>query len=129
MNNQAAVRLISILFAVGTAGVSYAAEASATDAGEPQSSSPYQMREGANVALLGNGTPSDLLRSQLLRIDGDIDAVEDLTEQEARFQHNDTLMNTHPVLAIRSATTDSLRTMPSRSISPVLRLKRNSREE
>jgi hypothetical protein len=130
MSNQAAAVLISILFAVGTAGISYAADARATDTGELQGSDAHHMREGANVALFGSGIPPGFLRNQLLLIDGENDETKDLTEQEVRFQHNEqTLMNTHPVLAIRSATTGSVMTIPARSISPVLRLKRNSREE
>ena len=130
MNDQVAAVLISILFAVGTVGVSYAADSSRTDAGELQSSNPHQMKEGADVALVTSTIPAGLLRNQLLMIDGDIDEAKDLTEQDVRFQHNErNLMNTHPVLAIRSATTGSLSAISTRSISPVLRLKRNSREE
>jgi len=129
MNNQDAVVVISIFFAVGTAGVSYAADSSTGGAAEPQGSNPHQIREGANVVLVTGTIPASLLRNQLM-IDGDIEEAKDLTEQEVQFQHKElALLNSHPVLAVRSAITDSLGAISNRSISPVLRLKRNSREE
>ena len=122
--NKAAAVLISILFAVGTAGILYAA-----DAGGPQASKSHQ-RERANVALVGITAPTGPLRGHVLAIDGDNDEVKDLTGQEVRFQHIErTLLETHPVLAITSASAGSPGTISARSISPVLRLKRNSLEE
>ena len=129
MNKQAAPILVSVLLAMGTAGVSYAVDGSASVADEPQSSSPIEIREGANVAL-GSGIPARRMASQMLLIDGESYRVKVLREQEVRFQHDErTHMNAHPVLAIQSGATWSLRAMPTRSISPVMRLKRNSREE
>jgi hypothetical protein len=129
MNKQAAPILVSVLLAVGTVGVSYAAAVSASVADEPQGSSPIEIREAANVAL-GSGIPARRMASQMLTIDGENDTVKVLTEQEVRFQHDErTHMNAHPVLAIKSGATWSLRAMVTRSISPVMRLKRNSREE
>jgi hypothetical protein len=128
MNKQAAPILVSVLLALGTAGVSYAADVSASVTDEPQSSSPIEIREGANVAL-GSGIPARRLASPTLTI-GENYTVNVLTEQEVRFQHDErTHMSAHPVLAINSGVTWSLRAMATRSISPVMRLKQNSREE
>ena len=128
MNKQAAPILVFVLLAVSTAGVSYAAVVSASVADEPQGSSPIEM-SGANVSLR-SGIPARRMASQMLPIDGENYRVKVLREQEVRFQHDErTHMNAHPVLAIQSGATWSLRAMPSRSISPVMRLKRNSREE
>jgi hypothetical protein len=128
MNKQAAPILVSVLLAVGTAGVSYAANVSASVA-EPQGSSPIEIREAANVALMSAIAVPPMVR-QMLTIDGENYTVRVRGEQEVLFQHDErTHMNTYPVLAIKSGATWSLRALPTRSISPVMRLKRNSREE
>jgi hypothetical protein len=128
MNKQAVPILVSVLLAVSTAGVSYAAAVIASVADETQGSSPIEIREGANVALW-SGIPARRMAGQMFTI-GENYTLNVLTDQEVRFQHDErTDMNAHPVLAIKSGATWSPRAMPTRSISPVMRLKRNSREE
>ena len=92
MNKQVGAIVVSILFAVGTAAVSYAADTS-----EPlQGSTPPEVKEGANAAPEG-GTPRSMLTGELLKIDGTDYVVKDQSGKEVRFQIDErTLMNANP---------------------------------
>jgi hypothetical protein len=91
MNKQAGAIVVSILFAVGTAAASYAA-----DAGAPvQSSHSPNLKKGAN-ATPESGTPR-VVPGELVKIDGKYYAVKDRSGKEPRIQLDErTTMNAHP---------------------------------
>ena len=92
MNKQTGAIVFSILFAVGIAGFSYAADTSA-----PQSSNPKVGGEGANVAP-SSGTPAGVVTGELLKIDGINYTMKDQSGKEVRFQIDPsrTMMNIQP---------------------------------
>jgi hypothetical protein len=121
--------LISLLVALGVTGLSYAADVSTSGAGTPQASGPIDIREPANVTLQSGMSPRRGV-SQMVTIGGEQYTAKVPTEQEVRVQRDEqTHMNANPVLAIKSDVTWSFRAGPARSIPPVMRLQRNSREE
>ena len=92
MNKQAGAIAVSILFAMGTAAASYAADASAPVQG---SHSP-NLKEGANAASEG-GTPRSVVTGELVKIDGKYYVVKDQSGKEPRIRLDErTTMNAHP---------------------------------
>jgi hypothetical protein len=91
MNKQAGAIVVSILFAVCTAGASYAAGAS-----EPQGSNPAKVGEGSNVSPAS--APPRMVTGELLKIEGNNYTVKDQSGKEVRFQLDEgrTMMNAHP---------------------------------
>ena len=95
MNKQAGAIVVSILFAVGTAGASYAAGAS-----HPQGSNVIKVGlEGANIAPAGGFLP-EMVTGELTKIDGNAYTVKDKSGKVVNFQIDQarTMMNTHPVV-------------------------------
>ena len=97
MNKQAGAIVISILFAVGTAGASYAAGAS-----EPQGSNFKKGLEGANSIPTGALLPR-MVTGELQKIEGNYYTVKDQTGKVVNFQIDEsrTMMHTHPVVGDR----------------------------
>jgi len=105
MNKQAGAIVISILFAVGTAAPSYAADArgpskgsdpGAGEAAKPKASDPKKVKEGGNVAPEG-GIPPSVLTGELRKIDGKDYVVKDQSGKEVHFQIDErTMMNANP---------------------------------
>lgn len=116
MNKQAGAIVVSILFAVGTAGASYAADktdpmkgsdpkkvqegvkdSGAAEAAKPMKpSDPKKVKEGANVAPQ-SGIPDRVVTGELLKIDGKNYVVKDQAGKEVQFQLDDrTRMNARP---------------------------------
>ena len=92
MNKQAGAIAVSILFAMGTAAASYAADASAP----VQSSHSPNLKEGASAASEG-GTPRSAVTGELVKIDGKYYAVKDQSGKEPRIQLDErTTMNAVP---------------------------------
>ena len=92
MNTQAGAIVISILFAVGTAGASYAADTT----GPLQGSDPLKVREGVNASPEG-GMPPEVVTGELLTIDGKNYIVKDRSGKKVHFQLDErTLMNARP---------------------------------
>ena len=92
MNKQAGAIVVSILFAVGSAAASYAADASAPVQG---SHSP-NLKEGANVTPEG-GTSRSVVTDELVKIDGKYYVVKDQSSKEPRLQLDErTIMNARP---------------------------------
>lgn len=87
MNKQAGAIVVSILFAVGTAAASYAA-----DATKPmKDSDPLKVNEGANTAPQG-GVPAEMVTGELLKIDGKNYVVKDKSGKEVHFQIDERTM-------------------------------------
>ena len=118
MNKQAGAIVVSILFAVGTAGAAYAADttdpmkgsdpkkaqegvkspdpAPAEAAVPMKPSDPLKVKEGTNTAPSG-GTPAGTVTGELLKIDGKDYLVKDQSGKEVRFQLDErTRMNANP---------------------------------
>ena len=106
MNKQAGAIVISIMFAVGTAAVSYATDAKrpakgsdpgAAEAAKPMKpSDPKKVNEGGNVAPEG-GISRSMLTGELLKIDGKDYVVRDQSGKEVHFQIDErTMMNANP---------------------------------
>lgn len=106
MNKQAGAIVVSILFAVGTAGASYAADTTrpmkgsdpgAAEAAKPMTpSDPMKVREGSNVTPQG-GAPDRVVTGELLKIDGKNYVVKDQSGKEVHFQLDErTHMNARP---------------------------------
>ena len=94
MNKQAGAIVVSILFAVGTAGASYAAGAS-----EPQGSNFKKGLEGANNIPTGALLPR-MVTGELTKIEGNYYTVKDTSGKVVNFQidQSRTMMNSHPVV-------------------------------
>jgi hypothetical protein len=94
MDKQAGAIVVSILFAVGIAGVSYAASAT-----EPQGSYFKKRLEGANNIPTGALLPR-LVTGELQKIEGDYYTVKDLSGKVVNFQidQSRTMMHTHPIV-------------------------------
>ena len=95
MNKQAGAIVVSILFAVGTAGASYAAGGS-----HPQGSNVVKVGlEGANAAPAGGFLPK-MVTGELTKIDGNAYTVKDKSGKAVSFQIDParTMMNTRPVV-------------------------------
>jgi hypothetical protein len=92
MNTQVGAIVVSMLFAVGTAGASYAADTTSPMHG----SDPLKVMEGTNTAPQG-GMPPPVVTGQLLKIDGNIYVVKDRWGKEIHFQLDErTRMNARP---------------------------------
>jgi hypothetical protein len=92
MNKQAGAIVVSILFAVVTAGASYAAETT----GPLKPSDPMKVPEGSNVAPDG-GTPRSVVTGELLKINGQYYVVKDQSGKDVHFQIDErTRMSTQP---------------------------------
>ena len=94
MNKQAGAIVLSILFAVGTAGAAYAAGAS-----EPQGSNFKKGLEGAN-AIPPGALLAGMVKGELTKIDGNYYTVKDQSGKVVNFQidQSRTMMNTHPIV-------------------------------
>jgi len=95
MNKQAGSIVVSILFAVGTAGASYAAGAS-----EPQDSNVKKGGlEGANT-IPATGLLPRMVTGEVTKIDGNYYTVKDKSGKVVNFQIDQarTMMNTHPIV-------------------------------
>jgi len=94
MNKQAGAIVVSILFAVGTAGAAYAAGAS-----EPQGSNFKKGLEGANAIPPGALLPRTVT-GELTKIEGNYYTVKDTSGKVVNFQidQSRTMMNSHPVV-------------------------------
>ena len=98
MKKQAAI-VVSILFAVGTAAVSYAADTTkptkssdAAEAAKPMKpSDPLKVKEGTNNAPEG-GIPAEVVTGKLLKIDGKNYVVKDQSGKEVHFQTDERTM-------------------------------------
>jgi hypothetical protein len=118
MNKQAGAIVVSILFVVGTAGASYAADTTdpmkgsdpkkvqegvkgsdpgAAEAAKPmEPSDPKKVPEGANVTPQG-GIPDRVVTGELLKIDGKNYVVKDPSGKEVSIQLDErTRMNARP---------------------------------
>ena len=118
MNKQAGAIVVSILFAVGTAVASYAADTTdpmkgsdpkkvqegvkgsdpgAAETAQPMKpSDPKKVPEGASVIPQG-GIPASEVTGELLKIDGKDYVVKDPSGKEVRFQIDErTMMNANP---------------------------------
>ena len=118
MNKQAGAIVVSILFAVGMAAASYAADTTdpmkgsdpkkvqegvkgsdpgAAEAAKPMKpSDPKEVKEGANATPEG-GVPRSVVTGELLKIDGKDYVVKDQSGKEVRFQIDErTRMNANP---------------------------------
>jgi hypothetical protein len=92
MNKQAGAIVVSILFAVGAAGTSYAADTT----GLSPTFDPMKVREGSNAAPEG-GAPARVVTGELLRIEGTTYFVQDQSGKEVRIQLDErTRMNAQP---------------------------------
>ena len=98
MNKQAGAIVVSILFAVGTAGASYAAGAS-----EPQDSNVKKAGlEGANT-IPATGLLPRMVTGEVTKIDGNYYTVKDKSGKVVNFQidQSRTMMHTHPIVGDR----------------------------
>jgi hypothetical protein len=92
MNKQAGAIVVSILFAVGSAAASYAADVIES----LQGSNPPKVKVGANATPEGE-TPRSVVAGELVKIDGKYYVVKDQSGKEPRIQLNErTMMNTVP---------------------------------
>ena len=92
MNKQAGAIVVSILFAVGTAGAAYAASSS-----EPQGQNFKKGLEGANAIPAGALLPK-MVTGELQKVEGNYYTVKDQSGKEVRFQIDPgrTMMNIQP---------------------------------
>lgn len=111
MNKSLPAILVSILFAVGTPGFSYAAAV----ASEPQGCHRH-IRANADVAL-ENEVRAGIVMGELLKIDEKIYPVKNPPSQEVRFHHDERKrMSPYPVLAIKSESARSSRTTSTQTL-------------
>ncbi len=97
MNIKAGAIVIAILFAVGIAGVSYAADASA-----PQGQNFKKGLEGAN-AIPGGALLPKIVTGEVQKIEGNYYTVKDQSGKVVNFQIDEsrTMMHTHPIVGDR----------------------------
>jgi len=97
MNKQAGAIVVSILFAVGTAGAAYAASSS-----EPQGQNFKKGLEGANAIPAGALLPK-MVTGELQKVEGNYYTVKDQSGKVVNFQIDEsrTMMHTHPVVGDR----------------------------
>ncbi|HEY3197753.1 MAG TPA: hypothetical protein VGJ57_07045 [Nitrospirales bacterium] len=97
MNKQAGAIVFSILFAVGTAGASYAASG-------PEAQGPNFKKglEGANNIPTGALLPR-MVTGEVQKIEGNYYTVKDLSGKVVNFQidQSRTMMHTHPIVGDR----------------------------
>jgi hypothetical protein len=92
MNKQDGTIVVSILFAVGTAAASHAADARES----LQGSNPPKVKVGVNATPEG-GTLRSVVAGELVKIDGKYYVVKDLSGKEPRIQLDErTMMNADP---------------------------------
>ena len=97
MTKQTGAIVVAMLLAVGTAGVSYAADASA-----PQGPFFKKGLEGANAIPAGALLPK-MVTGELQKVEGNYYTVKDQSGKVVNFQIDDarTMMHTHPVVGDR----------------------------